>query len=181
MGRKAHEIFESATCWKCGGSGRIITFSHVLGGVCFACDGIGHKLTTRGAKDYQAWRDAVDAVTMRPFADLKPGMFAKIPGQSFPRYYPVEAISGPVTSSVGHAVKDESTGTWQVDEAGNTVFVHDSVYIVRFARPVVSWGPLGKSETLEYEVKPDSMVQIHAGDAMPKADDFDTRKKAEVA
>lgn len=30
-----------ATCWKCGGAGRILTFSHVENGVCFTCYGTG--------------------------------------------------------------------------------------------------------------------------------------------
>lgn len=38
------------TCGRCGGSGRIPGFSHVVGGVCFTCDGAGHFVRTVAAK-----------------------------------------------------------------------------------------------------------------------------------
>lgn len=36
-----YEVINGA-CIKCGGSGRVDRFSHVLGGECFRCGGTGH-------------------------------------------------------------------------------------------------------------------------------------------
>ena len=36
----AHKI----KCGKCNGTGNIQAFSHIVGGVCFACEGKGHKI-----------------------------------------------------------------------------------------------------------------------------------------
>jgi hypothetical protein len=38
------------TCGKCNGIGRIDVYSHVLGGVCFSCDGRGHREVKRVSK-----------------------------------------------------------------------------------------------------------------------------------
>jgi hypothetical protein len=46
---KPAEIFERTPCLKCGTTGRIVGFSHVMNGVCFGCGGAGYRLTKRGA------------------------------------------------------------------------------------------------------------------------------------
>jgi hypothetical protein len=35
-------------CFKCGGEGRILTWSHVDNGVCFQCQGTGHQFVGEG-------------------------------------------------------------------------------------------------------------------------------------
>jgi hypothetical protein len=45
------DVFEKGEpCWKCSGTGRIRGFSHVMGGVCFRCGGVGTPLSKRGAE-----------------------------------------------------------------------------------------------------------------------------------
>lgn len=36
-------------CGKCGGAGYVRAFSHIRGGVCFACNGVGHFTRTRAS------------------------------------------------------------------------------------------------------------------------------------
>lgn len=40
--------FETTDCGRCSNTGRIPTFSHVAGGVCFGCGGKGFRFTKRG-------------------------------------------------------------------------------------------------------------------------------------
>lgn len=46
---KATEIYERGEpCWRCEGTGYVRGFSHVHGGICFRCGGVGTPLTKRG-------------------------------------------------------------------------------------------------------------------------------------
>jgi hypothetical protein len=40
--------FEARTCARCGGTGRLGHFGHVMRGMCFKCNGAGGLFTTRG-------------------------------------------------------------------------------------------------------------------------------------
>jgi len=62
--------FEKNTCGRCNGVGRINAYSHVYGGVCFGCNGVGTKLTRKGA----AARKAYDAAMTIEASELKVGM-----------------------------------------------------------------------------------------------------------
>ncbi len=175
--KKTYEVFESTECSRCSGQGRILGFSNTMGGICFKCNGQKYQLTKRGARDNERYRAAVDAVTLRPLADLQPGMNAKI--SDMKKYHVVESISGPVPSACGHAIKDaDAVGGYKLTEDGKTLFVHEPVMIVRFKSEIVLNGPLGKYKQQEFEVGLSAEIRIHAGDAMPKAEDFDSRKVA---
>ena len=49
--------FESKVCSKCGGEGKIFTYSNVLGGVCFKCGGRGRVLTKKGRAAQSYYND----------------------------------------------------------------------------------------------------------------------------
>jgi hypothetical protein len=51
---KATDLFETATCGRCAGSGHY-SFNLMHGTVCFGCGGSGIKLTKRGAAAKTAW------------------------------------------------------------------------------------------------------------------------------
>lgn len=139
---KAHEVFESAPCYKCDGAGRIDAFSHVLGGVCFACGGTGHKLTARGKRCYQRWREALDAVALRLAAEVRAGDAVKLPGYDMRRYYRVAAVE-PNCETV----------------------------TFRFTLEVTVGGPLPyRSDSFGVELT--AQVYIHAGERMPKFQEY---------
>lgn len=62
--------FETATCTRCGGSGRY-SFNMMTGDRCFGCGGKGVKLTKRGA----AARAFYDESMKTPVEELKVGMY----------------------------------------------------------------------------------------------------------
>lgn len=45
------------TCGRCGGDGRLVAFSHVKGGVCFQCEGLG--TVACGAAKYRRKTDPI--------------------------------------------------------------------------------------------------------------------------
>ncbi|MGH3629076.1 MAG: hypothetical protein ACRDRL_16770 [Sciscionella sp.] len=49
-------VFATADCHRCDGKGYMNGYSHVAGGVCFACNGAKRKLTAAGAAAYEAYR-----------------------------------------------------------------------------------------------------------------------------
>jgi peptidoglycan hydrolase-like protein with peptidoglycan-binding domain len=62
-------MFESKVCSKCGGEGKIWTYSNVMGGVCFKCQGRGRTLTPRGQKANGYYKGLLST----PANELKPG------------------------------------------------------------------------------------------------------------
>jgi hypothetical protein len=62
--------FETKTCGRCNGKGRINAYSMVYGGVCFGCNGGGSKLTRKGA----VARKAYDAAMTIEASELEVGM-----------------------------------------------------------------------------------------------------------
>lgn len=40
---KVAKAFKPKPCQRCNGEGKLSCFNHVAGGVCFACNGSGHK------------------------------------------------------------------------------------------------------------------------------------------
>jgi hypothetical protein len=62
-------MFESHVCSKCGGEGKIWTYSNVMGGTCFKCGGRGRTLTPRGQKAQAHYRDLLSTRA----DELKPG------------------------------------------------------------------------------------------------------------
>ncbi len=52
---KTTETCEMVACPRCGGEKRILTFSYVMGGICFKCHGVG-KVTAEAAEKYEAWK-----------------------------------------------------------------------------------------------------------------------------
>ena len=151
---KLRDVFECSACYKCGGDGRIAGFGHVLGGVCFACGGDGYKFTRRGASDYERYRSAVDAATLRPVSQVVAGDAVAVPGM-MRKYYRVTHIDRvPATC-------------WETGKP------RPDAHILHFSHEFQISGPL-PYKTDRLEVALDAEVHIWAGEAMPNATDFAT-------
>jgi hypothetical protein len=57
--------FEAVICTRCGGSGKIPRFGHVLHGTCFKCNGNGQMLTRAGRAALALYEELLDAATPR--------------------------------------------------------------------------------------------------------------------
>lgn len=159
-----YEIFESYECHRCSGAGRIHGFSHVLGGVCFQCNGSRYLFTRTGQRDYDAWRAAVDELVTKPVTDVQPGVAVQLRG--FRKYYPVTSIEGPVSLGYGQIIDGETVWT--------------QGYKITFGREIsVDTGtPLGAMKQQTWDVPCDSTVRIHPGQGLiPKAETFDSRQR----
>ena len=137
--------FETSCCSRCGGTGSY-SYCPGYGTMCFKCRGKGVQYTARGQRDYDAWRAAVDAATVRPVAALRVGDWAKCDAL-FPKYYRVADID-----------------------------VDGDVYRVTFDKEIAVPSPCGMIREKTWEVT--GTIRIHAGDAMPKAEAFDSRVTA---
>lgn len=67
---KATDLFETAECGRCGGSGHY-SFNMMSGTVCFGCGGSGIKFTKKGAAAKTAWIEAYQKTAK--VSDLVPG------------------------------------------------------------------------------------------------------------
>ncbi len=164
------EVFEHQDCPRCGGEGRIPTYSNVQGGVCFKCGGLKRILTAHGKRDVERYRAAVDAVVVKPVSELVAGQAVQL--RDFKKYVPVTSVQiGP--SEQG---RYETRGT---NEPLGPV-IYDQVYIIRTQWEVTidTHCMLGKYKTDRFEIPPDGTVRIHQGDAMPKREDFVTVSRA---
>jgi len=54
--------FETKTCGRCNGKGRISAYSGVYGGVCFGCNGAGAKLTRNGKQANDIFNEVMTVV-----------------------------------------------------------------------------------------------------------------------
>lgn len=67
---KSADVFEKGDpCWKCSGTGYVRGFSHVMGGVCFRCGGVGTPLSKRGAAARALYRELIGT----PVECIRPG------------------------------------------------------------------------------------------------------------
>lgn len=156
--------FDVEPCSRCGGSGSY-SYCQMYGTRCFKCAGKGKYLSKHGQKDYDRWRAAVDAATVRPIGDLAVGMAVRISDMT--KYHRVAAISAPHRGRVGH----------QVPSTGETIW--PDVITVSFAQPVTVSGAMGNYQQSDFDVPAaDGTVRIHPGDElMPKAQDFVTPRR----
>jgi hypothetical protein len=89
--------FESKTCDRCNGTGRINAYSHVYNGVCFGCGGNGSKATRRGA----AARKAYNLAMSIPASELEIGMIVWQTGlDNKDRRRKIESIKPSTTTAI---------------------------------------------------------------------------------
>lgn len=169
MSTNIHDIFESTPCTRCyGNAGAFQRFGHVAGGRCLKCMGQLRNLTRHGQKNYDAWRAAVDAVTVKPFSALKVGDYVRL--DNFKKYYKVTAISE-AHESGRWTNRDSQTG---VETSGVYMRV-DLTFDRKISIPTVV-GPF-TSDT--WEADPHATIRIHPGaEHMPQPEAFVTVKKA---
>lgn len=74
--------FPTVECNRCGGRGHMGEYDHVDAGRCFKCQGTGRALTTKGAKAYAAYLEALDAAAKKPAGDFKVGEKVRV-GRGF--------------------------------------------------------------------------------------------------
>lgn len=162
MGKLLSEIFETVTCSRCGGEGRILTFSNVLGGICFRCNGGKVTFTRRGQRDRDAYTAACDAITVKPVSQVKVGDFVRSDNMS--KYASVLAIGEPVLSG------------W----SGPEMTPHYSVEIT-LSRAV--WHDLHCPLTYKgdkFSASCEGTIRIHPGNGiLPGAETFDSRHEGE--
>lgn len=166
--KTVYDIFESVTCSRCGGNPDTFRrFGHVIGGRCLKCNGNLREFTRHGQADYDRYRAAVDAVTLRPLESIKPGDFVRL--RDMRSYAEVAEVSGPVQT--GAYIKQ--------DEQGNRI--EDPIYhiTVTFVKPVrvdsVVFSYTGRE--VSQQLLPGSVVRVRPAEGMPKAEDFVTPKK----
>ncbi len=165
---KLHEVFESAPCSRCcGNPDAFRVFGHVAGGRCLKCMGALRVFTKRGQRDYDAWRAAVDAIVVKPLAELKVGDWVKLTGMS--KHVPVAAIS-----EVYHAGTGSTNGV---------VTEHYAVTVTLDREVRIDTGtPLGTYKTREFTCYVGDTVRIHPGPEfeLPKAQDFATHTQETI-
>ena len=66
-------VFEGRCCGRCGGSGRIAQFGHVLKGICFSCGGAGGVCTRRGRTAKGRFNALCDRALPVLREEVKPG------------------------------------------------------------------------------------------------------------
>lgn len=111
--RTMKDIFETSPCTRCGGEGRLMQHSNVLGGTCFKCHGAKAGFTKRGKADYDRYQTAHDAATLRPISDLKIG--DAIRSNDMKKYIPVIAISDPRHAGSGRTGDGPTIEHYAVD------------------------------------------------------------------
>lgn len=166
----AYDIFETVTCTRCGGNPNSFSrYGHVAAGRCLKCMGNLRTFTKRGQADYDRYRAAVDAATLRPLADVKPGDRVRL--RDMKRYCEVAEVSAPY----------QSGAYIQKDAEGNRVEKPIMFVTVTFVNPVQVFDPFMPytSKTVDVQVMDDTKVRIAPADSsmMPKAVDFVTTKK----
>jgi len=143
--KTTQEIFETQACGRCGGSGHY-SYCQMYGTKCFKCAGRAWEFTKHGQQDYNRWREAVDAVTVKPVTELKVGDYCKA-WSDFRKYVKVVAIE--VTAS--------------------------GCYDITFDREIAIPTPVGVAKQRSFNVAANDTVRIHPGnELMPKAEDFVT-------
>lgn len=164
---KLGDFFETVTCSRCGGEGRILTYSNVEGGICFKCGGSKRTFTARGERDLAAYRAAVDAVTVKPVASVKIGDAVR--SDNMRKYVPVVAISEPWLSS------------WTTDSDGTK---HES-FSVEVTLDHAVWHDLHCPLSYrgeKFTIGTNDTIRIYPGaDKLPKAESFDSRRSSERA
>lgn len=178
---KLGDIFESITCSRCGGEGRLFVYSNVQGGTCFKCNGAKRTFTDRGQRDLAAYRAAVDAVTLKPVTAVKPGDAVR--SDNMKKYVPVVAISEPrisswswPTESAGPQPKDAIFPTHE-DPKGWTVHYSVDITLDREVWHDLSCPLTYKGAT--FTIGTDDQIRIYPGaESMPKAESFDSRRAA---
>lgn len=65
--------FAMTSCRRCDGKGYMNGYSHVAGGVCFACNGDKRKMTTAGQAAYDAYRAMLAQVNGVKVTELAEG------------------------------------------------------------------------------------------------------------
>jgi hypothetical protein len=155
---KLSDVFETRTCPRCGGEGRLIQFSNVIGGQCFRCGGAGRIFTDRGAEDLKRYRDAVDAATLRPVTEVKAGDAVR--SRNMKRFVPVVAVSEPRASCF--------QGKQAVDITLNHPVWHDLGCPLSY-----------KGE--EFSIGADELIAVWPGkENMPDIEAFDSRRAVAV-
>lgn len=121
------------------------------------------QYTTRGQKDRDAYRVAVEASTVRPVSDVKVGDFVK--SDNMKKYVQVLAIGEPRRSSwQGIEGTDSYKPSFQVEITLTHAVWHDMHCPLSY-----------KGD--KFSICTDQNIQIHAGkDNMPVAESFDSRK-----
>lgn len=162
------DIFETQSCSRCGGSGHY-SYCTMYGTKCFKCGGTKRFFTKHGQRDLARYQAAVDAVTLKPVADLKPGDSCKLDNEDMRRYHRVASIE-----------LGESSCSRLIDGE----WVRHAVYRVTFERPIMMVGFMGRYTMQTFEVPATAQVRIHPGNGnMPVAENFVTpvRKRKAVA
>jgi hypothetical protein len=159
--RKIHEIFESMPCTRCYGHANAFSCFNVYAGKCFKCSGALFILTKHGQKNYNTWRAACDAITLKTVADVKVGDYIKMIGCSM-KYVKV--------------VKLEQGGKYTSRSNGGETSGH---YIDIELEIGVYSGLAQFGKCKDFSLCADSQIHIHpgVGITLPKADDFVTEKK----
>lgn len=159
---KLGDIFESFSCRRCGGEGKLTQYSNVIGGQCFKCGGSGRTFTDRGARDLAAYREAVAKATMRPVSTVKIGDAVR--SRNMKKFVPVVAISEPRVS--GWNDSEMKIPFYHVEITLNHEVWHDLSCPLSYKGATFSIGT-------------DEEIGIHPGaENMPVVESFDSRRKA---
>lgn len=167
---KLYEIFDSVACSRCGGNPAAWSrFGHVANGKCLKCGGGLFNFTKHGRRDYDRWRAAVDALTVKPLAELKVGDHVRV--GDMPRYVEVVAIGAPHANS------------WTIrDGVRHENLVVDITLAREIFFPSMLPGIPGyKSAEVQAQAGPGATVRIWPGSPLPAPQDYVTPKKPRPA